>query len=78
MPTTNLPSVLTQAHLNKIREAIALGHKKLRLNNREIEYQSVSQMIHAADWIENQLREQANSGKRRPKMFRGRMASKGL
>lgn len=68
-------NIFTQANLDAINEAIGLGHKKVRLNNREVEYQSVNQMIIAARYIQSKLNEQSeNTGDapRRPRVYRAR------
>lgn len=45
----------TQADLEAINQAIALGAKKARFQTHEVEYQSVSDMLRARDLIKSEL-----------------------
>ena len=65
----------TQADLDNLNAAIIAGHKKVRLNNREVEYQSVNQMIIAARYLKAALNGQeeiAGKKPRRPRVYRAR------
>lgn len=72
-------SEYTRQDLLAIRAAIKTGQKRVRLNNREVEYQSVDQMITAANYIEEDLANQslASGTNSRPRAYRGR-TRKGL
>jgi hypothetical protein len=69
----------TVADLDTIKAAIASGTKSMRLNNRQVEYHTVSQMIQAKELIEMEL---VNLGlitkERRPIMFRVSCTRNGL
>lgn len=70
----------SQIDLDTIKSAIAKGVRKTRLNGREIEFQSVTQMIKAKDDIQRELSLQAQDTSplsRRPRAYRAK-TSKGL
>ena len=66
----------TQADLDRINETIASGERRVRLNNREIEYPSVDALLKAKADIEKELDEAdaVDSGVRRPRSYRSRSA----
>lgn len=69
----------TIADLDAVNVAIASGKKRVRLNNREVEYHSTEQMLKAKADIEKDLTNAAltTAGKRRPTAYRSK-TSKGL
>ncbi len=69
----------TQNDLDKIEKAIATGQKKLQLNGRMMEYQTIGDMLKARDAIKQELNDQAaeTAGVSRPLSYRAR-TSKGL
>lgn len=63
--------------LEAIKKAIATGQKRVRLNGRELEYQSISQMLAAKQAIEIELNANAaidDPTKRRPRGYRTKMS----
>jgi hypothetical protein len=66
----------TQLDLDTIEKAIASGTRLVRLDNRTIEYQSISQMLNARDAIKAKLLEDLNPNPR-PRVYRVRQC-KGL
>lgn len=69
----------TQTDLDVIEKAIASGQRRVRLDGREVEYHSISEMLKARDLIKSGVRaiENATAGIRRPTVYRTRTA-KGL
>ena len=69
----------TSADLANIDAAIATGQRRVRLGNREIEYQSVEQMLKARDKIQLEINKADNltNNVTRPASYRTR-TSKGL
>ena len=53
------PQVITEEHLTALDLAIASGELRIRLDNREIMYQSTSQMLKARKHIAGVLMAQA-------------------
>ena len=68
----------TQADLDSINAAIAAGKRRVRLNNREIEYFSAGDMLKAKEDIQKDLTDTAleTAGTRRPSAYRSQ-TSKG-
>mgnify|MGYP000205614373 CR=1 FL=1 len=69
----------TQANIDTLKAAIATGKRKVQLNGRSVEYQSIPEMLTALDAMQRDFNAQsaAISGIRRPTGFRAR-TSKGL
>lgn len=70
----------TKEGLAELTNALSKGVLKFRLNNREVQYQSVNQLIKARDDYAAKLAvcdEQSGKRKRRPRAFRGRCTNKG-
>ena len=67
----------SQVDLDRINEALSSGVLEVRLDDRTLVYQSVSQMIKAKREIEKELAENDPSVKPRPRAFRARFC-KGL
>ncbi len=69
----------TTTDLTNIESAIARGQKKVQLNGRMIEYQTIGDMLKARDAIKQELNDQAaeSAGVSRPLSYRAR-TKKGL
>lgn len=69
----------TVTDLTNIESAIARGQKKLQLNGRTVEYQTIGDMIDARDVIKQELDDLTaeTAGVTRPLSYRAR-TSKGL
>lgn len=75
-----MATTYSQSDLDNINNALAKGYKKVRLNGREVEYQSALQMLKVRDVIQGQINasaEQSGTRAKRPRSFRAR-CSKGL
>lgn len=66
----------SQADLDKINSAIASGQRRVRLNGREIEFNSVGDLLKAKEDVTNELNGAAATTTR-PRCFRSR-TNKGL
>jgi hypothetical protein len=69
----------TSTDLDTINAAIASGQRRVKLGNREIEYNTLSEMLSARDIIRNELNKTAGiaSSDTRPLSYRIK-TSKGL
>lgn len=69
----------TTTDLSNIETAIARGQKKVQINGRMMEYQTIGDMLQARDAIKQELSDQAaeTAGVTRPLSYRAR-TSKGL
>ena len=69
----------TSTDLTNIESAIARGQKKVQINGRMIEYQTIADMLKARDVIKQELGDQAatTAGVTRPLSYRAR-TNKGL
>lgn len=69
----------TQADVDLLKAAIAKGRRKVQLNGRSVEYQSITEMLAALDAMQKEVNDAAavSTGVRRPVGYRAR-TRKGL
>lgn len=67
----------TTTDLQNLETAIASGRRRVKLNGREVEYQSIADMIEVRNIIRSELNTSTSTTCKRPRGYRAR-TNKGL